>query len=152
MTTRLRLSGLPIALLVTLGCATRTAIDFESPRGSQLRLREKSYVFPCAVRLPQRTAPLLANNGYAIEIEIADAKSPGGVLATRGVFYVYRTMLSDVDVLARNFFRIPEDKIGSLRDGAAVTIEGLSAEGGKLLYRAVLGLQKDETTVGPLTP
>jgi hypothetical protein len=52
--------------------------------------------------------------------------------------------LSDVDVLARNFFRIPHDKITSLKQGAAVTIEGLSADGTKMLYRAVLGVCREE--------
>jgi hypothetical protein len=51
--------------------------------------------------------------------------------------------LTDVDVLARNFFRIPPDKVASLRQGAAVTIEGLSADGTKKLYRTVLGVCKE---------
>lgn len=134
-------------MIMATSCATITTVDFDSPQGSKMTLRNKKYVFPVAVRLTQQTAPYLAENGYDIEIDIADSTCPSGFLTAKGKIYVYKTMLSDVDMLARNFFRIPQDKIESLRQGAAVTIEGMSADGGKRLYRAVLGMKKQETSL-----
>lgn len=134
------------------GCAS-TTIDFAEPAGADLSIRGLSYKMPAAVRLRQRTPYYQAVGAYDFIINIPDRASPGGVLPAYGRVYVYQTPLSDVDRLARNFFRIPKEKIDALKEGAAVTIEGYSADGGKRLYRAVVGLRKPESVaLAPAPP
>ena len=141
----------PVSILVALllsGCAS-TTIDFTEPPETKLSIRRKNYVFPIAVRLPQRTPSLVDKTGYNIELDIPDSANPGTALTAYGKLYVYKVALSDVDRLARNFFRIPDEKIASLKSGAAVTIEGLSADRSKRLYKAVIGLKKPEEEYRP---
>jgi hypothetical protein len=127
------------------GCSSITTIDFDTPVGSKLRLKNEQYVFPAAVRLSQKTpTPKIAQNGYDIEIDIAQGDD---FLTASGKLYVFEATLTDVDALARNYFRIPQSKIDSLSEGAAVTIEGMSADDGKLLYRAILGMKRSGTSL-----
>ncbi len=137
------LASLAISCLWLSGCGTMTAIDFATPEGSKLQLKGESYTFPATVKINQRTQRPLTENGYPVQIDIADTESAGGMLAVSGVLYVYNVELSDVDLLARNYFRIPQEKILALKQGAAVIIEGFSADANKPLYRAVLGAKKE---------
>lgn len=134
---------LAILSLGVAGCGTMTVIDFATPEGSKMTLKEQVYTFPVAVPLTQKTERPLTVNGYPIQIDIVDADSPGGILPVSGFIYVYETELSDVDLMARNYFRIPAEKILALKQGAAVIIEGFSADANKPLYRAVLGVKKE---------
>lgn len=139
----------PLAIAaLCAGCSSpRTQIDFNSPPGSVLQHGKNSYVFPGVAAFDQRTKdPLRNEDGYDVNIDVADAASPGGRLPVTGKLYVFVTPLSDVDRMARNLFSIPPEKIQALKQGAAVTIEGMSADGGKLLYRAILGLRRNDTT------
>jgi hypothetical protein len=148
MNLRLLLCSLPILGFLCGGCSSpKTQIDFDSPTNSVLQLGKSSYVFPGTATFEQRTKdPMHNEEGYNVNIDIADAASPGGRLPVTGKLYVFRSSLSDVDRMARNMFSIPPEKIQALKQGAAVTIEGMSADGGKLLYRAILGLRKNDKT------
>ena len=132
-----------LATLLLSGCAS-TTIDFSEPARTKLSIRSRRYVFPTAIRLSQRTPAQVDKNGYRIELDIPDPANRGRLLTAYGKLYVYKVILSDVDRLARNFFRIPDEKIESLKRGAAITIEGLSADKSKRLYKAVIGLKKPE--------
>ena len=119
-----------------------TTIDFANPEGAEITIKKKDFVFPAAVSLAQRTPSIgQPTNGYDVQLDIPDG---GKVLNTHGKLYVYRVMFTDVDVLARNYFRIPKEKIEALKRGAAVTIEGFSADGGKRVYSAIIGVTKTE--------
>ena len=145
----MRTTCISVLCLFMAGCAS-TTIDFADPPRSKIDIESKKYVFPVAVRLRQKTRLATAIGGYDIEIDLPDSTSQGEVLESYGKLYVYKTPLTDVDRLARNFFRIPEEKMEALKKGAAVTIEGYSADGHKLLYRAVIGLKKEEETQYPV--
>lgn len=138
-----RVLGVLACVAAVSGCASVTTIDFADPVGAEITIKKKDFVFPVAVRLAQRTATIgPTTKGYDIELDIPDGNS---VLKTHGKLYVYTVTLSDVDRLARNYFRVPSEKVAALKKGAAVTIEGFSADGGKLVYRAILGVTKAES-------
>ena len=131
--------------LVLAGCATpTTTVDFDAPRGSSIKVeKERVVLAPSPLVLKQRTESAALNkDGYSIDMQFADPVS-GASLPITGKLYVYRARLSDVDTMARNSFTIPPEKVEALKQGAAVTIEGMSADGGKLLYRAILGLRRN---------
>lgn len=130
------------AVVLGSGCRT-TTIDFEEPAGTTFVLGRKTQQFPVQVRMRQRTVPGTTSRGKPVVFVISDGAGPGSRVVAKGLIYVYKVALSDVDRLARNYFRITADKIQSLREGAAVTIEGLSADGGKELYRVVIGLDRE---------
>lgn len=133
------------SLLLT-ACKSPTVVDLASPTGSTLTLGGKVYPFPSVVSLKQRTKkPQETDGAYDISLMIDDPASPGGFVPATGKLYVYSVALTDVDRMARNHFSIPAEKIEALKSGAAVTIEGLSADGGKLLYRAIIGLRRTQT-------
>ena len=138
-----RIVALAVLALAFCGCGTMTAINFATPEGSKVTLKDKVYTFPVTVPLTQRTQRPLPENGYPIKIDIADPDSTNGFMQVAGFMYVYKTELSDVDLMAVNYFRIPAEKIISLKQGAAVIIEGFSADANKPLYRAVLGAKKE---------
>ncbi|MBN2450713.1 MAG: hypothetical protein JXR77_10005 [Lentisphaeria bacterium] len=125
------------------GCRTTTTIDFEEPGGTALVMGSRTYQFPAQMKLPQRTPPGTTVGGRDVVFIIPHAAAPERQVVAKGLLYVYKVQLSDVDRLARNYFRITSDKIQSLLEGAAVTIEGLSADGAKELYRVVIGLDRE---------
>lgn len=146
MNLRLIVCSLSALAFLCGGCGSpKTQIDFNAPPGSVLSQGRKSFVFPGTGTFDQRTENATRNeNGYDVNIDVADATSPGGKLPVTGKLYVFKARLSDVDQMARNLFSIPPEKIEAMKQGAAVTIEGMSADGGKLLYRAILGLRRHE--------
>lgn len=125
------------------------SIDFEQPAGSTITINNKTYSFPVSLKFAQKTNYSYANKGgYDLEMTIPDPERSGVYINLKGKLYVYKTPLTDADILARNEFQISSELLGSAKRGAAITIEGLSASNNRRpLYRTILGLNKTETSV-----